>query len=201
MLCVPTITTEFNERIEHLPDTYTLPDNEKEPAMHIDERSKQLLRHTQITLRATTYAPRQADYKYKLNGMRNIFYAVEPKYERRRITVTKQRTKKNFVIFVNTLIHDDCPHAYQIHIICDNLNTHLKKSFLETFGTEEGNRILSRIQFHYTQKHASWLDATEIELSVLSRTAISGRIPTEEDLVQRFKNHERMRNDRQAMIK
>lgn len=201
MWCVPTITPEFIERMEHLLDLYALPYNEKEPVVCIDEKSKQLLTNTRTTLCATEHAPRRADYEYERNGTRNIFCAVEPKGGRRRIAVTRRRTKKDFATFVNTLIHNDYPDADQIHIVCDNLNTHFKKSFLETFGIEEANHILSRIQFHYTPKHASWLDMAEIELSVLSRTAISGRVPTEEDLVRRIQLYERRRNERRSTIK
>jgi hypothetical protein len=30
-----------------------------------------------------------------------------------------------------------------------------------------GGRILRRLEFHYTPKHASWLNMVEIEISVL----------------------------------
>lgn len=70
--------------------------------------------------------------------------------------------------------------AKTIHIVCDNLNTHNPSSFQEMFGKEETTRLMERIRFHYTPMHASWLNMTEIELSVLSRTAIQGRVPNED---------------------
>ncbi|MGI2909268.1 transposase [Tolypothrix sp. VBCCA 56010] len=33
------------------------------------------------------------------------------------------------------------------------------------------------LEFHYTPKHASWLNQVEIELSVLSRQCLERRIP------------------------
>jgi len=200
MWCVPKLTTEFIERMEHILDLYELPYKEKEPVVCIDEKSKQLLNSVRTPLPLTEHAVRRVDYEYKRNGTRNIFCAVEPKGGRRRIAVTKRRTKRDFATFVATLVHNDYPDADLIHIVCDNLNTHFSGSFSETFGTEEGDRILSRIRFHYTPKHASWLDMAEIELSVLSRTAIKGRIPTEEDLIGRTQRYERARNERHSTI-
>jgi hypothetical protein len=201
MWCIPKVTPEFIARMEHLLDLYALPYREQEPVVCIDEKSKQLLKDTRTALPMTHHTTRRRDYEYKRNGTRNIFCAVEPKGGRRRMAVTKRRTKQDFATFIATLVQNDYPDADLIHIVCDNLNTHFSGSFYETFGKKEGDRILSRIQFHYTPKHASWLDMAEIELSVLSRTAIKGRIPTEEDLMLRTQRFERARNERRATIK
>ncbi len=201
MWCVPTLTPEFIARMEHLLDLYALPYQAQEPVVCVDEKSKQLLQNTHTALPPTAHAARRVDYEYKRNGTRNIFCAVEPKGGKRRLAVTPRRTKRDFATFVKTLVHNDYPAADVVHIVCDNLNTHYAGSFHETFGQDEGDRILSRIRFHYTPKHASWLDMAEIELSVLSRTAIKGRIPTEEDLVFRTRRFERMRNERRATIR
>src|SRR5580704_1761271 len=37
----------------------------------------------------------------------------------------------------------------------------------EAFAPAEARRILSRLEFHYTPKHASWLNMVEIEIGVL----------------------------------
>src|SRR3990167_1035255 len=106
----------------------------------------------------TEHTARRIDYEYRRNGTRNIFCAVEPKGGRRRIAVTKRRTKQDFATFVCDLVETDHAGASKIHIVCDNLNTHFPPSFYETFGKEEADRILSRIEFHYTPKHASgWI--------------------------------------------
>lgn len=200
MWCVPKLTPEFIKRMEHILDLYALPRKEKEPVVCIDEKNKQLLKNIRTALPSTEHAARRVDYEYKRNGTRNIFCAVEPKGGKRRMAVTKRRTKQDFATFVKTLVQSDYPAADLVHIVCDNLNTHFDGSFYKTFGKEEGDRILSRIRFHYTPKHASWLNMAEIELSVLSRTAIKGRIPTEEDLMLSTQRFERTRNERRATI-
>lgn len=200
MWCVPKLTPEYIERMEHLLALYALPFDENEPVVCIDEKSKQLIQNTRATLPMTEHAPRRIDYEYKRNGTRNIFCAVEPKGGHRHIRVTKRRTKADFANFVRDLVDTDYSRARTVHIVCDNLNTHFEGSFYETFEKEEAERILSRIRFHYTPKHASWLDMAEIELSILSRTAIKGRVPDETELAERVKRFQDTRNEKRATI-
>ncbi len=51
----------------------------------------------------------------------------------------------------------------------DNLSTHTPATPCNALPTEEARRILRRIEFHYTPKHASWLNMVEIEIGVLQR--------------------------------
>jgi len=200
MWCVPKLTPEYIERMESVLDLYAKPYNEEEPVVCIDEKSKQLLQNVRSSILASEHAFRKADYEYKRNGTRNIFCAVEPKGGKRRVAVTKRRTKADFAQFVRDLVDTDYARARKVHVVCDNLNTHFPASFRETFGKTEADRILSRIEFHYTPKHASWLDMAEIELSILSRTAIKGRIPDEARLIERTKRFQESRNARRATI-
>ncbi|OGG73177.1 transposase [Candidatus Kaiserbacteria bacterium RIFCSPLOWO2_01_FULL_53_17] len=200
MWCVPKFDDEYIERMELLLDLYALPYNAKEPVVCIDEKSKQLLHNVRSPLPMTEHTARRIDYEYRRNGTRNIFCAVEPKGGRRRIAVTKRRTKQDFAHFVRELTDTNYAAARIVHIVCDNLNTHFPPSFYETFEKDEADRILSRIEFHYTPKHASWLDMAEIELSILSRTAIKGRVPTAEELSARCARFQDARNNRRAVI-
>ena len=200
MWCIPTLTPEYIERMEYLLDLYALPYNPAQPVVCIDEKSKQLLGNIRTTIATTAHADRKVDSEYQRKGTRNIFCAVEPKGGYRKLAVTARRTKKDFAHFVCDLLDGYYAHVDMLHIVCDNLNTHFEKSFTETFGQKEAQRILSRIQFHYTPTHASWLDMAEIELSILSRTAIKGRLPTEAELVRRVNLYEERRNAHHAMI-
>lgn len=200
MWCVPKLNPEFIERMEHLLDLYALPYNRQEPVICVDEKSKQLIADARSMLPMTAHATRRRDYEYRRGGTRNIFCAVEPKGGRRTITVTLRRTKKDFATFVKTLVDESYGEARMIHIVCDNLNTHNEGAFQETFGTEETQRFMERIRFHYTPKHASWLNMAEIELSVLSRTAIKGRIPDEDALKTRINRFQKERNRQRKTI-
>lgn len=48
----------------------------------------------------------------------------------------------------------------------DNLNIHHPAALYEVFLPAEARRILSKLEFHYTPKHGSWLNQVEIEISV-----------------------------------
>lgn len=72
--------------------------------------------------------------------------------------------------------------AKKVRIVMDNLNTHFKKSFYETFSKEEAAAILKRSQFIYTPKHASWLNMAEIEINLLDKECLDRNIPYRIDL-------------------
>ena len=57
----------------------------------------------------------------------------------------------------------------------DNLSTHSKKSLVDSLGVIECNRIWKRFKIHHTPKHASWLNAAEIEASLVSRECLGRR--------------------------
>ena len=54
-----------------------------------------------------------------------------------------------------------------VRLVLDNLNTHRPAALYETFAPEEAQRLLKRLEWHYTPKHGSWLNMAEIEFSVL----------------------------------
>ena len=201
MWCIPKLTPEFIERMEDLLERYAKPCNLSEPVLCFDEKSKQLLRDTRPVKNTTEGKPRRRDYEYERNGTRNIFVTVEPKGGYRAVKVTMRRKKQDFAKEMRRIV--DLPRykdATTIHVVLDNLNTHFEKSFLETFGKKETKRIMSRIRFHYTPKHAAWLNMAEIEIGILSRQSIRGRIPTEGELVEKARLWQERRNDAQAMI-
>ena len=44
------------------------------------------------------------------------------------------------------------------------------------FGKRAAAKLLRRVEFHYTPKHASWLNMAEIEIGILSRQCLDRRI-------------------------
>jgi hypothetical protein len=67
--------------------------------------------------------------------------------------------------------------------VLDNLSTHKPASLYEAFPPEEARRILRRVEFHYTPKHASWLNMVEIEIGVMVAQCLDRRIPDKATLV------------------
>ena len=92
------------------------------------------------------------------------------------------------------------PGAETLRVVQDNLNTHTYGSFYENFDAEKARRLKNLFEFHYTPKHASWLNMAEIDLSALSRQCLDRRIGDAEVLEREAKAWERERNEKKIMI-
>lgn len=179
MWCVARITAEYRERMYALLDLYAKDYDADEPVICLDEKSKQLLDNKRQPLAMEPGSPAKEDYEYTRKGTRNLFVAVEPKGGHREVSVTVRRTKKDFVTFVLYLLQVVYVSARKLHLVVDNLNTHFAKSFIEVLGAEQAALVLARIDFHYTPKHASWLNMAELEIGVMEKQCTGRRLPTE----------------------
>ena len=90
-------------------------------------------------------------------------------YEYVRRIVTQRRGKSDFVAFVQHLLNTIYKADRCLHLVLDNLNTPFEKSFVDTLGEQQATKLLRRVRFHYTPKHASWMNMAEIEIGVLTR--------------------------------
>jgi len=71
------------------------------------------------------------------------------------------------------------PRADTIHLDLDNLSSHNRKALVDRFGEKMGGLLSERFTVHYTPNHGSWLNQTEIEISLFSRQCLGqGRIPS-----------------------
>ena len=92
------------------------------------------------------------------------------------------------------------PEAEKIILVMDNLNTHKAASLYKAFPPAEARRIIKRLEIHYTPKHGSWLDMSEIELNVITRQCLSRRIATIDKLKSELSAWETKRNQDIAKI-
>ena len=194
MWCIGQITVEYRQRMEEVLALYARPYNPQEPVICLDEKSKQLLAPTRPALPLQPGAVAKEDYEYRRAGTRNIFVAVEPKGGRRQAVVTARRTKADFVRFVQELVEGVYGCAHKIHLVLDNLNTHFRGSFVEIMGEGDASRFLERVEFHYTPKHASWLNMAEIEIGILERQCTGRRLGNETRLVAEIAAWQERRN-------
>ena len=163
--------------MEDVLECYERPYNKDEPVVCVDEKSLQLLETPRASGR-----PDRIDYEYKRHGTRNLFVAVEPKRGRRRVEVTLRRTKQDFARFMDALVMGTYRRAKKVHVVLDNLNTHNDEALIAGLGERRAKRLLERIEWHHTPKHASWLNAVEGEIGILDRQCLKRRIGTEEKL-------------------
>src|SRR5258708_14571495 len=140
------------------------------------------------------------DFEYQRNGTRNLFMFFEPLVAWRHVHTTQQRTAQDFAHAMQWLVETGYPNVRCVHLVLDNLNTHTAASRYQTFDPAPARRILSRLRFHYTPKHGSWLNMTEIELSVLSRGPLNQRIPNPTQLNLAIWRFEAQRNKQQAFV-
>ena len=155
---------------------YNKPYNPALPVVCFDEKSKQLLEDSRTPIPMKPGHVRKYDYEYIRKGTCNIFVAVEPKAGRHHIKVTDQRTRKDFAQFIKWLVDKRYKSAKKVLIVLDNLNTHFKQSFYEAFSPQECQRLLKKIKFIYTPKHASWLNMAEIEINLLDHECLNRNI-------------------------
>jgi len=85
--------------------------------------------------------------------------------------------------------------------VLDNLSTHSASALYQTFPAPEARRILRRLEFHYTPRHASWLNMVEIEIGVLRGQCLDRRIDNRDLLVSEIAHWERQRNQNGDRIK
>jgi hypothetical protein len=187
--------------MEDVLDLYEEPHDEKRPVVCFDERPCQLVAEKRAPLPAEPGRPTRYDYEYERRGTANVFAFFGPKEGWRHLDVTERRTARDFALAMRRLVDEHYGEAELIRVVLDNLNTHTGAALYEAFEPAEARRILRRLEFHHTPKHASWLNQVEIELSVLSRQCLSGRrIPDKETLGRELAAWERERNERRATV-
>ena len=93
------------------------------------------------------------------------------------------------------------PDAECIRVVQDNLSIHSAGAPYQAFAPAEARRILRRLEFHYTPKHASWLNMVEIEIGVLRGQCLDRRIDDPQRLVTEIGAWQRQRNAASARIK
>ena len=200
MWCVGVLNEQYRERMYDLLRLYARPFKPTEPVVCLDEKSTQLLACDRVSLPMKPGVALRQDYEYVRRGTCNLFVAIEPKGGQRTVAVTAHRGKIDFVAFVEDLVEQVYGSARRIHLVLDNLNTHFIKCFEDVLGKSAATRLLKRVQFHYTPKHASWLNMAEIEIGILTQQCLDRRITDRAALSLEVKAWQRDHNARGRTI-
>ena len=99
----------------------------------------------------------------------------EPLFGWRQVSVRERRTKIDWAREMEELLRTRYASAEKVILVCDNLNTHTKGAFYETFEPETARQIVRRLEFRQTPKHGSWLNIAENELSSMTRQCVKDR--------------------------
>jgi transposase len=200
MWCVPKIDGEYVARMEDVLDLYAEPSDPQHPVVCFDESPIQLIGETRQPLPATPGQIARVDYEYRRCGTVNLFVFLDAHRPWRKVNVTDRRTAKDFAVCMRELVDVDFPQAERIRVVMDNLSTHTPGALYEAFPAPEAHRLLRRLEFHFTPKHASWLNMVEIEIGVLKGQCVDRRIDTREGLEREIAAWERERNAAGARI-
>lgn len=186
--------------MEDVLDVYQQPYNAQRPQVCLDEISKALRSTPRGQLPMEPGQPLREDYEYQRHGTCALFLAVEPLVGQRKVWVHQRRTKLDCAEVLRDLVDVVYPDAEKIVLVVDNLNIHHPACLYERFPPAEARRIAERIEWHYTPEHGSWLNIAEIELSVLKRQCLKGRLPDMDTVIQTVQAWEQRRNQAEATI-
>ena len=199
--CIPPkADAEFVCNMEDVVATYALPYDAAIPVVCMDEASKQLIGEVATPLPIRPGQPKCVDYEYERRGVCSEFILCEPLAGWRHVKVTERRTKKDWAKCIRELVDVHYPQAQRIRLVLDNLNTHTGASLYEAFAPAEARRILEKLEFHYTPKHASWLNMAEIEIGIMNRQCLDRRIDNIAEIRREVTAWEKSRNRKHARI-
>jgi len=158
------------------------PDDPHVPKICMDEGSKQVLAQTRQPIPMTAGERERVDDEEERKGVCHVFIAVEPETGACQVQVSKRRTTKDGAWCLRDVIDHQYPHAENIVLVMDTLNTPTPSSFSEVCEPAEARRLTEKLEIPVTPTHGSWLHMAEIELSVLARQCVSDRFSRREAL-------------------
>jgi transposase len=200
MWCIPKVDADYVAQMEDVLDLYAEAADPLQPVVCFDESPIQLIGEVRQPIPAKPGRVERYDYEYRRNGTANLFMLIDVNRPWRKVKVTEQRTAKDFAECMREIVDVHYPEADRIRVVLDNLSTHKAGALYQAFPPDEARRVLRRIEFHHTPKHASWLNMVEIEIGVLSQQCLDRRIDSHARLVSETAAWEKRRNAERARI-
>jgi transposase len=188
--------------MEDVLDIYLEPHDPQTPVVCLDEMPVGLVDHAREPLPAQPGKTRKEDYEYVRGGSATVFGALDLKGGRRLLEVSPRRAKEDFARFVKRVVDELCAGAERVRLVLDNLSTHSKAALYEAFPPEEAMRLCKKLEFHYTPKHGSWLNAVELEFAACHKQCVGGkRLGGTEELCQTIRAWQDERNEARATVR
>lgn len=170
--------------MEDVLDLYAQPAHPDVARICFDERPCQLLADILAPLPMRPGQPVRADYEYKRQGTAVVLLAYDIDRGRRYLQVRHQRTKADYADFMDWLVRTHYPTTTTIQLVQDNLNTHTYGAFYEHLPCQRARELSNQLKFHFTPKHASWLNMAELEFAALVKQSLDRRVDSITQLEQ-----------------
>jgi hypothetical protein len=164
--------------MEDVLDLYAQTPEPKVARLCFDECPCQLLADKIDSLPMQPGVVSKQDYEYIRKGTGVILLAYDLDSGQRYVQVCPQRTKRDYAHFMLWLVTTYYADVESVQIVQDNLNTHTYGAFYEHLPCEQAHALKQKLHFHFTPKHASWLNMAELEFSALARQCLNQRFAT-----------------------
>ncbi len=200
MWCIGKMNADYVAQMENILSLYAQAPDETRPVINIDEAGKQLVQDITPPCPMKPGHDEKVDYEYRRGGVANIFMMMDRHNGWRRAKPTTHKKAQDFAMCMKELVDDYYPEAEKIRVVMDNFGTHTAGSLYKTFSPVEARRLMDKLEFHYTPKHASWLNMAEIEISVMNKQCLDRRIGSMTELTEELIAWENRRNAEKASI-
>jgi len=195
MWCIGEMNADYIAQMEDILTLYAEPPNALYPVVNFDEAGKQLVEHIKAPKNISPGQCNKVDYEYKRSGVANIFMLVDRHRGWRKAKATSHKRAVDFAHCMKVLVDEDFTEASKIRVVMDNFGTHKPSTLYKAYPPEEARRILNKLEFHYTLKHASWLNMAEIAIGVMSKQCLDRHIPDMDTLKFELSAWESKRNE------
>jgi len=159
---------QFRERVAEITELYLNP-SPGSVVLCIDEKTgMQALERRFPDRPALPGRKRRREFEYIRHGTQSLFCSFEVHRGRVVDSCGKTRTAADLKRFMKRIARQYPTGT--VHIIWDNLNIHYdgKEKRWTRFNQRHGKRFV----FHYTPKHASWVNQVELYFSILQRQCL-----------------------------
>lgn len=159
---------QFREKVTEITELYLNPPP-GEVVICVDEKTgMQALERRFADQPPAPRRARRREFEYKRHGTQSLFCAFDVHTGRVVESCDDRRTAQDLVRFMEK-VATHYPQG-KVHIIWDNLNIHYDGA--EDRWSDFNHRHGDRFIFHYTPKHASWVNQVELFFSILQRLCL-----------------------------